>query len=392
MHFSIVDRDAIASNGQSRSLRIAPLFVVALLAASCTNASADDAVPVAEPPPAAAPELEGHRVEVAVVNPSSRSLTLSVPGEVQGYRDASLAAALGGYIESVMVEEGDRVKKGQALVAVDQATHGARLARQKLELQVAERELSRAQSLQGTIAKAEIDAAEDRVELARASVKELVLNAGRAVVRAPFEGHVVRVDAEVGEVAPPGAVLVRLVQLQPVKVSVSLSDRDIALAKVGSKASIQLDARSGAFEGLVTSISRAADMKTRSFEAIIEVSNEQETLLPGMIANVTLQTGQLSTTEGVAQGSEDKPQLIISQDWIVTRRDGVGVFVEKDGVAQWRSVHLGDILRKQVVVDSGLEAGDALIIAGHRELVDGDKVLVHRRGRCCQEGRVSFSE
>lgn len=385
------------------------LFIAAsALVLGCGNAKAKDDVPVAEPPGAVEHALEGRRVEVAVVQPSVRHLTISVPGEVEGFRDAALAAPLGGYIEGVSVREGEMVPKGKVLASVDSATHGARLRRGKVELLSAQRELERAEALSGTIPKAEIDAARDRVSLIEAGAKELALNASRTSIRAPFAGYIARVDAEVGEVAAPGAVLIRLVQLTPVKVSVALSDRDVALAKKGARARVQVDARSGVFEGTITDISKAADMKTRSFEAIIEVPNEQETLLPGMIANVTLETHDTATTtvEGADKGPAPKggkgsepesdvpptDQLVISQDWLVTKPDGVGVFVERGGKANWQSVELGDVLRTQVVVTKGLNAGDALIIVGHRELVDGDPVLVHRRGLCCTQGRVSFEQ
>ncbi len=393
------------------------LFPVAL--AGCQSKAQPGAEQVsAEPKSERAEELAGHRVEVVVVQPSKRSLTLTVPGEVEAHRDAMLAAPMGGYIERVMVEEGDRVKHGQILASVDRAVHAVRLERAEVDLSSAERELARAKSLGTSIPRAEIDSAEDRVAMARANLREIKLNVSRSIVSAPFSGYVTKVDAEVGEVAAPGEPLMRLVQLQPVNVSVALSDRDVALAQVGGPAIVQLDARGTQVEGKVVSISRAANLKTRSFEALIEIANEDEKLLPGMIASVTLKTEDLAADErktadankkgsqpktskaaskpGEAAAKEDgepeasKDELVISQDWLVTRPEGVGVFVEQEGKAVWRPVKLGEVVRKQVEVKRGLQAGDALIIVGHRELVDGDQVLVQRKGRCCVQGRASF--
>src|SRR5690606_17683010 len=129
----------------------------------------------------------------------------------------------------------------------------------------------------------------------------------------------------------------------------------------------------------------------------IEVANEDERLLPGMIANVDLETSSTSeepqkSQAGAPQSGEDAARLVISQDWLVTKPGGVGVFVAENSKAVWRPVKLGDILRKQVVVEEGLHAGDALIIVGHRDLVDGDQVLIHRQGVCCTNGRATFSE
>lgn len=391
------------------------LAVVLSASAGCNKPTQQEPQEMsAEPRAERAKSLEGNRVEVVVVQPSRRNLSLTVPGEVEGFRDAVLAAPMGGYVERVHVKEGDRVKAGQVVASVDRAVHAVRLERAKIDVQSAERELARAKSLGASIPRAEIDAADDRLAVAKAALKELTVNVDRAIIKAPFSGYIARVDTEVGEVASPGSPLMRLVQLKPVNVSVALSDRDVAIAREGGTALVQLDARTGQYEGKITSISRAADLKTRSFEALIEIPNEDEALLPGMIANVTLETAEPATGDDNAEkkgakatpakqkGDEAKPaadsqesdetQLIISQDWIVTSPKGVGVFLEQGGKAVWRPVKLGEVVRKQVVVKEGLEAGDTLIVVGHRELVDGDPVLVQRRGTCCVQGRASFSD
>lgn len=357
-----------------------------LLTVSGCKSEADEVTP--ETPRDVAgqqPQLRGTRVEVAVIEPSSTGLTLQVPGEVEGIRDAQLASPLGGYIEQVSVSEGDHVKKGDVLARVDSNTYSARLIRAQVEKKAAERELSRAETLGKAIPEAELDAARDRVESAKAALAELQVAANRSVINAPFSGVVVAVDAEVGEVAGPGAPLFRLVQLKPVRVSIALSDRDIALAQVGMKARVELGARAGIYEGEVVQLSQAANLKTRSFEGLVEVPNEDQSLLPGMIAQVTLASPSKDEKGGEAK-------LLISQDWLVTKPSGVGVFLAKNGKAVWKPVELGTVVRRQVEVKSGLSAGDSLIIVGHRGLVDGDDVLIHRTGKCCENGRAIFGQ
>jgi RND family efflux transporter MFP subunit len=336
--------------------------------------------------PGEGPELTGTRVEVAIIQPSASGLTMRVPGEVEGIRDAQLAAPMGGYIEAVSVEEGQSVKKGAVLARVDSNTHATRLVRAQVEKRAAERELARAQSLGDTIPAAELDAAQDRLSSAKAALGELQVAAARSVLTAPFAGVVVQVNAEVGEVAGPGMPLFRLVQLQPVRVSIALSDRDMGLAEVGMPANVELAARSGVYEGKVVQLSQAANLKTRSFEALVEVDNEAGDLLPGMIAQVSL------TAEGSGDAKAKGGKLLISQDWLVTKPSGVGVFVAKEGIAVWQDVKLGTIMRRQVEVLSGLSAGDSLIIVGHRGLADADPILIHRTGKCCKNGRAVFGE
>ena len=287
---------------------------------------------------------------------------------------------MGGYVEAVHIENGERVRKGQVLANVDTATHSAARAQAEVELKTAEREFKRAKALGDAIASAEIDAAESRLLAAKAAVWTAQVQASRTVITAPFAGVVADLDIEVGEVAAPGVPLVRLVQLDPALVSVSLSDRDVVAVSEGMDARVRPDARAELLAGKIKHLQPAADIRTRTFIAEIEVPNEDKKLLPGMIVSVELDAP-------VAEN-----QMVISQDWLVTRIDDIGVYVEVDGKAQWRQVSLGPVVRKTVVIEEGLTAGDALVITGHRDLADGDPMLVTRRGKCCTQGRVVFPD
>lgn len=324
------------------------------------------------------PSASKTRVEVATLRETQAALRLRVPGEIEGSRDAMLGAALGGYIESISVTAGSQVKQGQTLVRVDSASHAARLEQAKVELAAAQRELSRASALAGVIPKAELDAAQTRVDAAAAAIKAQQVNLNYSVIRAPFSGTVAQVEAEVGEVATPGAPLLRLVKLDPVKVTVSVPGRDVVALTEGMPAQVTTDGAAGVLTGKVAHIQRAADPKTRSFLVEVEVPNPAGKLLPGMIASVELAS------------EANTKRIVIAQDWLVTGVDEVGVFVEQNAVAKWRPVKLGSVVRNQVVVEEGLKQGDRLVITGHRELADGDELLIARSGVCCNDGRVAF--
>ncbi|MCB9604449.1 MAG: efflux RND transporter periplasmic adaptor subunit [Sandaracinus sp.] len=354
-----------------------------LLAVACGNAAADDeaAAPPAGPHvPPETPNARAVRVETAAVQPSSASLRMRLPGEVEGSRDALLGAALGGLVEAVSVEEGERVRSGALLVRVDAATHGARVAQARVEVEAAERELARAERLEGTLPQQQLDAARTRVAAAQAGLRMAQVASSRAVVRAPFAGTVAALNAERGEIAAPGAPLVRLVQLDPVHVTLAVPDRDVVALRPEMAALVRTNADPSPREGRILRISPAADLQTRAFEVIVELPNADGRLLPGMIAQVEV------TAEG---GSE---QFLLPSDVLVTRLGGNGVFVAREGVAVWRPLEIESVVRDQVIVRSGLSAGDEVVVVGHRELQEGDPLLVGRRGRCCTDGRVTYDD
>jgi RND family efflux transporter MFP subunit len=352
----------------------APLLVFAGLA--CGGAEAEQDVAAREA--GFASSKTGTRVDVVKLVPSNAVVEMSLLGAVEASRDANLGTTQGGYVESVHVRPGASVKQGAILAKVDSALHRILLEQATAQANLADAEYKRAVGLGDLIAASQLQAAETQMEVAKAGVKQAELNLDRAVVRAPFSGQVGAVHVERGEVVGPGMPVIRLVALKKAIVRLNVADRDVVALETGMKATIRLQAVSQTFVGKVTSIAPVADSDTRSFQVEVSVNNPDRKLLPGMIARVEL----------VRELPADS--VLIPQDWIVTGLDDQGVFIIEGTQARWRQVVLGDVVRDQVVVSSGLELGDRVVVAGHRSLVDGDTVLISREGTCCKSGRASF--
>ena len=352
---------------------------VALL---CGNAGCGSAEGQVEQPtpraPKTAPAASAIRVEVATLRPSNARLNMRLPGEVRGSKDALLGAPLGGYVERVHVSEGDEVRAGQVLLRVDTALYAAQRKQAEVAYEGARIELERAQRLGETIARAQLDQAQNRADAAEAALRIAQVQASRTVVKAPFAGVIADVPTEVGEVVAPGQPVVRLVRLDPIEISLSVPDRDVVALETGLEVGVRTGARGELFHGTIAHISPAADLETRTFEVKVEVPNPEAKLLPGMIAGV-----ELASPVG-------EERIVLPQHVLVTRLEGNGVFIEDDGIARWRNVTLGPVVRNQVVVESGVAVGDRVVVTGHRELQDGDQLLVTRAGSCCTDGRPLF--
>lgn len=356
--------------------RIAPLL---LILAACGSGSEPPEGTAAGAATKHAPSTTATRVEVATIQASQPQLQVIRPGEVKGAREAHLAAALGGFVEAVKVENGATVKQGQPIAYVDTSVHNAQAKLTKIEVDDAKRELARLESLGKAVASARVDAA--RTRLARAEAQHALsrTNQARAAVRAPFAGVIVDLQVEKGEVVAPGAPIARLIQLTPAMVSVSVTDRDVPALEIGASARVASSGISGEVDGTIKRIQPAADLDTRSFLVEVEVANEDRRLLPGMIARVSFTSTRAEAT------------MIIPQDLLVTHMDGNGVFVVRDGdIAQWRPLELGTIYGTQLEVRSGLAEGERVVVLGQRALTDGDQLLVTRAGRCCENGRVTY--
>ncbi|MDD9939897.1 MAG: efflux RND transporter periplasmic adaptor subunit [Myxococcales bacterium] len=324
------------------------------------------------------PSARATRVEVAVLHDSDASLQATIPGEIEGSRDAVLASAQGGPVERLPVREGQRVRRGQVVAEVDAALYAIRKRQAETELARARREAERAEGLGSALPTAERERRASQVEMLESNLALAELQLKRSEIRAPFSGVVAELHTEVGEVVAATAPIMRLVRLNPIKVVLSVPDRDLVALSPGAPVEVRVSALPEPFSGEITRVLPTGSRDTRAFVAEVELPNPKGKLKPGMIASAHID-------RTLATGS-----MVIPQDWLVTRRDGVGVFLDKGGVARYVPVKAGRIVRDQVVIAEGLSSGVRLVVTGHRGLADGDALVVAREGRCCTGGRAIF--
>lgn len=357
------------------------LAALALLFAplACTSADADVKAPASPPPKVASADPTAEvRVELARLTPSEAQVQIQIPAEVRGARDALLASASGGFVEKVHVREGQEVKAGQILVSIDARSAAARKEQAEAQAQLAEAEVARLEQMGDLVSRQQLDQARTQQRLAKANLDLARIGAERAQVRAPFDGVVGQISLEPGEIVAPGSPVARVVELDRVELSLSVADRDVVGLREGMAVMVQADATAHSHRGTIQTISPAADLQTRTFLVKAIVENPERDLLPGMIARVNL----AESLEGTA--------LVIPQDWLVTRIDGIGVFVADGEIARWRPVKPGRVIGDRVVIDEGLQPDETIVTTGQRKLMDGDRLLVARSGVCCTAGRVVY--
>ncbi len=360
-----------------RTLLAVPLILAIALGTACGQSNAENARDEAT---TATSPANAMRVQTAVLKPSVATIEINLPGEIEGSRDAMLASALGGFVERVPVRPGQVVRSGTLIANIDGDLYAASVARAEAQLEQAKAERDRLTKLGDLATEQATLSAVTQVKVAAANLAQQNAQQKRARVTAPFSGTVADVFVEPGEVTGPGSAVARLVNLDPVIVTLSVPDRDVVSLSEGMEVAVSANARSGIYHGTISHVSAAANQKTRSFAVEVEVPNPDGDLLPGMIAHVQ------------ARKELGADQLIVPQDWIVTRLDGRGVYVAKDDVAVWRPLSLGAVVRDQIVIESGISVGEKIVVKGHRSLVNDDPLIVSREGICCSDGRAVWAE
>lgn len=286
-----------------------------------------------------------------------------------------LAFKVGGVVDTVRVESGDVVRKGQVLAALKRAEVDASVTQAVEALEKARRDLDRAKQLR-------IDevATEEQVQdlttaynVARSNLDATRFNASFARIEAPVDGIVFERMVEAGEQVQPGqSVVVLGSTTSGWVVRVGLADRDAVRMETGAAAQVTFDAFPGrTFPGKVTRIGAAADRVTGTFEVEIEVQPDGVRFARGLVAKVALPLAQLP---GVASTATVVPVTAL----VEANGQQATVFVldRAQNLARRKDVSVGPLLGEQVVITAGLVAGEAVITDGAAWLTDGRAVRV----------------
>lgn len=306
------------------------------------------------------------RVKVIRVFPQLLVDTLRLPGTVEASDDIQLAAKIGGTVEWMGYDEGDEVKPGDELLKLDVKAIAAQVERARANYELAKQKYDRLHTLYKTKVSSveEYNDAEATLRVAKAALDEAQTNLAYGTLKSPVAGRVDRRMVDPGEHIAMGQTVLRLVNIETVKVMVNVPEKDALYFEEGQKAVLRLASggEERQFEGVIAFKAWTADAATRTFPLKIVAENPEHALRPGMIVRVDL----------VRRRAENA--IAVPFFTIVDRENGKAVFVEENNVARERPIQYGAMESGMVEIVSGLEIGDKLIVVGQRDLVDGEPV------------------
>ena len=310
-------------------------------------------------------------------------LSINTTGQVRSQAVANLKAEVSGTIDRVLVHPGQRVTKGQPLVTLD---------RRSFDLNVREAEAAVAQATvlfnDNVVPDSVVTGKavpEDRREIARVRsgllaaevrLERAKLERERAVIEAPFNGVIDRVEVAPGERVSAGESVATVVDVSDLRVEASVLEHDLPLLRVGGDAAVLSPAAGASVHGAISAILPLVDSTTRAGRAVVRVpASAAASLRPGMYADVKLESSRL-------------PNRILVPTRAVIEREGRPlVFVVKNGRAQWTYVTPGrtngtdtEILADSVSGQIPVAVGDTVLIEGHLTLThDAPVRLVAKR-------------
>lgn len=345
----------------------------------------------AEPGPAA--------VDVATVLEQPLSVQLSLAAELMPYRSVDLHARVSGFVRSVAVDRGSRVRRGAVLAELEAPELAAQRAEAQSKLQAAEAQLAAVQSkaeaeagtldklkaaaaTPGVVAGNDLVVAEKALDASRSQVtsaQQLVEAARQAVsalhemetylrITAPFDGVVtergVHPGALVGPASGPGGPpLLRMAEQDRLRLVVPVPEAYLASVAPGAELAFSVAAYPGqSFTGKVARASQAVEPATRTMAVELDVTNTDGRLTPGTFCQVRWPV------------TRTRPSLMVPTGSIATTTDRVFVIRIREGKAEWVDVKTGLTSGALIEVFGELRAGEIVAARGTDELRNGSAV------------------
>ncbi len=371
-----------------RSLhRLSLVTSVAVLAAACSREAAP-------PPPRPAPE-----VVVMTVAPQTIPYVSTFVAQTESSRQVDIVARVSGFLDRIAYQEGDFVKEGQVLFQLDQKPFEAQVEAARGELQAQQARFTTAQAnlnrikplaQQNALSQADLDRAQGEFDSSKAAVfsaqaklKEAELNLGYTTIRSPVSGLASRALQRQGAYInsmSTEAKLTYVAALDPIWVNFSVSQNQAAnwremyekgtlVRPANNEFVVDLvmpDGRRYPQRGRINFADPSFSQDTGSFLVRAVLPNTQKELRPGMFVTAEV------------RGSTRPNAVIVPQLAVQQGPNGHLVFVvNAQGAAEVRPVVVGDYVNeKDIVIASGLRAGDKVVIDGVLRVAPGQPVKV----------------
>ncbi|PWC52663.1 RND transporter [Azospirillum sp. TSO22-1] len=300
---------------------------------------------------------------------------LTAIGTLTASRQVTVAPEVAGRVTQIAFESGARVKAGDPLVQLNDATEQADLLAQRAQGRLAELNLERARDLRRSQAtpQSSVDQFQAQLDEIMANQKRTQALIAQKLIKAPFDGELGIRQINVGEHLDTGAAVVTLTDLSTLYVNFSLPEQTLPRLAVGQKVLINADAFAGRdFEATIGTIEPQVSADTRAIKVQATLDNRERMLRPGMFANVRVVLPPQPDTLTVPETAVDYTVY------------GDSVFVAKNGKAedgadrltvQRVPVKVGDRLPNRVEIRSGLNPGDRVVVSGQLKLANGAVVV-----------------
>lgn len=342
-----------------RTVRSATLLFSCLYFISCGSESDSSSTET--------PVVEAIPVEAAAVTLGDVAAYYATTATLEAENEAQVVAKISGIIKEILVEEGDRVRAGQALAVLDEDQYRLEVARAEANLARLQNDFNRNKEMfeRNLISAEAFERVKFDMESQKATLELAKLNVTNSTIRASIGGVVSERLIKEGNMVTMNQALFRITDMDPLQAIIYVPEHEMSKIRVGQSTLLDIDALPDVeFRGRVARISPIVDRTTGTFKVTVVVNDSANRLKPGMFSRVRIVFDVRSQTMVVPKGA------LISED------GRTSVFMVQDSIVLKRTVDVGYTNGTKVEILSGLEVGMSVITVGQNSLRDSSKVFV----------------
>ena len=319
--------------------------------------------------PARPPSVEVARVETVNITDEAQAV-----GSLRSRQSVVLKPEVSGRVTRLNFRDGEKVRRGQLLVQLDDQLPLAQVQQAQAELSIAQANHKRNQELvaQNFISKRSVDESAANLQVAQAKLSLARATAARLRIIAPFDGIAGIRNVNVGDYLKDGAEIVNIEDIDAILVDFRLPERFQTKAQRGQTALVEIDALPGRkYAAVVQAIDPLVDANGRSIGIRGCIDNRNMELRPGMFARITAVFGQRDNARVIPE------EAIVPQggrQFVIRLVDGPD---QDTKIAQRVEVKVGVRQPGRVEIIEGLQPGDTVVTAGQQRIQkDGMPVRV----------------
>ncbi len=297
-------------------------------------------------------------VTVYIITSEKLENTLTASGTIVANEEVELKPELSGKIISLPLKEGTEVIKGELLMKINDADFQAQYKKLQLQSDLADKNLKRQQELLkiNGVSQSDVDASQNAVNTIKADMDFQQAQIAKTEIHSPFSGIIGLKNVSDGAYVTTSTVIATVLQIDPVKIDFSVSERYVPFIKKGVKVVFNIDGMKEDVSGEIYAIEPKIDMNTRTFMVRAICPNKNKKIFPGAFANIKV----------LLKDIEDA--VMIPTEAVIPELRGKKVFIVKDGKAKPVPVETGIRSSAKVQVLSGLQIGDTVVTTGIMQL------------------------
>ena len=307
-------------------------------------------------------------VEVGKVESTTLADEAQAVGTLRSRQGVVVRPEVAGRIATLGFQDGQRVRKGQVLVQLDDALVAAQVRQAQAQVSIARANYDRNRELlaENFVSQAAVDQTAANLQVAEAQLALARAQLERMRIVAPFDGTAGIRQVNVGDYVAAGTDLVNLEDLSRVYVDFRLPERYLPQLRVGQVAQVTLDALPQArFQARIEAMDPQVDATGRSVLVRASLDNSEGRLRPGMFARVDT---VLSTRPQALVVPEEAVMPDAGKQYVIKVVPGPEVEGRATRVAQRSEVQTGARRQGRVEIIKGVEAGDIVVTAGHQRV------------------------